>query len=104
VVGYGAPGFSNSGCYTEIAPIVGTGFIPQGLSSCTADTRALIEGTAGFWYRVYDGSKEKVNKGRAQWGIQYSYVDRNTWSGKNGLEPEGLDGMVFTSFRYYLPQ
>jgi hypothetical protein len=104
VVGYGAPGFSNSGCYTEIAPIVGTGFIPQGLSSCTADTRALIEGTAGFWYRVYDGSKEKVNKGRVQWGIQYSYVDRNTWSGKNGLEPEGLDGMVFTSFRYYLPQ
>jgi len=63
----------------------------------------LIEGTAGFWHKVYDGSKEKVNRGRVQWGLQYSYVTRQTWSGK-GLEPEGLDGMAFASFRYYLPQ
>src|SRR3984957_5806203 len=103
VVGYGSPAFSNSGCYSETVPPVANGFAPGGLSSCTADTRALIEGTAGFWYRVYDGSKDKVNRGRVQWGIQYSYVDRSTWSGKSGLEPEGLDGMVFTSFRYYLP-
>ncbi|HEY6766000.1 MAG TPA: hypothetical protein VI386_14645 [Candidatus Sulfotelmatobacter sp.] len=101
-VGYGAPLFSNSGCYTETVPPVANGFAPGGLSNCTADTRVLIEGTAGFWHRIYDGSKEKVNRGRVQWGIQYSYVDRSTWSGK-GLEPEGLDGMVMTSFRYYLP-
>jgi hypothetical protein len=103
VVGYGAPGFSNSGCYSETVPPVANGFAPGSLSSCTADTRSLIEGTAGFWYRVYDGSKDKVNRGRVQWGAQYSYVDRTTWSGKNGQEPEGLDSMVFTSFRYYLP-
>jgi len=41
-------------------------------------------------------------------GTQYSYVSRNTWSGTNsgktvGLQPGGLDSMVFTSFRYYLP-
>jgi len=37
-------------------------------------------------------------------------VTRNTWSGTGGLpsgsaglQPNGLDGMVFTSFRYYLP-
>jgi hypothetical protein len=36
-------------------------------------------------------------------------VTRQTWSGANSagapgaLSPEGLDNMVFTSFRYYLP-
>ncbi|MCU1300955.1 MAG: hypothetical protein JWQ87_1239 [Candidatus Sulfotelmatobacter sp.] len=102
-VGYGAPAFSNSGCFTEVSPL-SSGFVPGGLASCTADTRALIEGTAGFWHKFYDGSKEKVNRGRMQWGLQYSYVTRSTWSGKSGLEPEGLDNMFFTSFRYYLPQ
>lgn len=97
-VGYGSPSFNNSGCGTETAPINGSGFLPGSLGKCTADTRVLIEGTAGFWYRVYNGPK-----GRLQWGAQYSYVDRQAWSGLNGLQPHGIDGMVFTSFRYYLP-
>ena len=64
----------------------------------------LIEGSAGFWFKLYDGSKEKVNKGRLQFGPQFSYVTRNTWSGAGSPnEPHGIDGMVFTSFRYYLP-
>jgi hypothetical protein len=99
-VGYGGPTgstFANSGCYTETLPANGAGFLPGGLGSCTADTRSLIEGTVGFWYRVYNGPK-----GRVQWGPQFSYVNRDTWSGLGG-EPHGLDGMVFTSFRYYLP-
>ncbi len=80
-------------------------FLPSAvLRSCTADTRVIIEGTSGFWYRIYDGSKEKVNKGRVQFGMQYSYVTRNAWSGSSSPnEPHGLDNMVFTSFRYYLP-
>jgi hypothetical protein len=104
-VGYGSPLFSNTGCYSETDPQNGGGFLPGGLSSCTSDTRALIEGTAGFWYRFYNGPK-----GRLQFGTQYSYVTRQTWSGVGpagaghpGVTPEGLDGMVFTSFRYYLP-
>jgi len=104
-VGYGSPLFSNTGCYSETSPSLSGGFFPGGLSSCTADTRALIEGTAGFWHRIYSGPK-----GRLQWGAQYSYVTRQTWSGvgpagkgEPGVTPEGLDGMVFTSFRYYLP-
>src|SRR6266567_4279445 len=102
-VGYGAPSFNNSGCFTEAGPGSG-GFLPGGLgSSCTADTRVLIEGTAGFWYKIYDGSKEKVNRGRIQFGPQYSYVTRNTWSGALSAEPHGIDNMIFTSFRYYLP-
>jgi hypothetical protein len=102
VVGYGAPAFANSGCFTETGPGAG-GFLPGGLASCTADTRVLIEGTAGFWYRIYDGAKEKANRGRVQFGTQYSYVTRNAWSGAAGAEPHGIDNMVFTSFRYYLP-
>ncbi len=104
-VGYGSPFFNNSGCFTETAPSLGAtaGFNPGSLSKCTADTRALIEGTAGFWYRLYSGPK-----GRFQYGMQYSYVTRQTWSGTSltpgvGVSPEGLDGMVYTSFRYYLP-
>jgi hypothetical protein len=102
-VGYGAPKFSNAGCYTELPPTVNTGFTPTTLSNCTADTRATIEGTAGFWYRFYNGPR-----GRFQFGTQYSYVTRQTWSGITPTSapsgsPEGIDGMIFTSFRYYLP-
>ncbi len=102
-VGYGSPFFNNTGCFTETGPASG-GFLPGGLGGCTADTRVLVEGTAGFWWKLYDGSKEKVNKGRFQFGTQYSYVTRNAWSGSSSPNsPHGLDGMVFTSFRYYLP-
>ncbi len=102
-VGYGSRLFNNSGCYTELAPTVNTGFTPTSLSNCTADTRALIEGTLGFWYRFYSGPR-----GRFQFGTQYSYVTRQTWSGVAAAgagsgAPEGLDSMVFTSFRYILP-
>jgi hypothetical protein len=108
-VGYGAGGpgalgggFNNSGCFSETIPGSG-GFIPGSLSKCTADTRYVAEGTAGFWFKVYDGSKEKINFGRIQWGPQISYVNRETWSGAGGEQPHGLDTMIFTSFRYYLP-
>ncbi|MGD1022389.1 MAG: hypothetical protein ABR880_06380 [Candidatus Sulfotelmatobacter sp.] len=106
-VGYGSPFFNNSGCYTETAPSFGVtaGFNPGSLSKCTSDSRAVIEGTVGFWYRFYNGPR-----GKFQFGTQYSYVTRQTWSGigpagtgQSGVTPEGLDGMVFTSFRYYLP-
>jgi hypothetical protein len=104
-VGYGAPTFTNTACYTEVAPGSG-GFSPGSLgSNCTADTRALIEGTAGFWYKFYTGPR-----GEFRYGIQYSYLTRNTWSGNGGLpsgsgglQPGGIDNMVFSSFRYYLP-
>jgi hypothetical protein len=95
-VGYGAPGFDNSGCGTETLPGTG-GFLPGGLSKCAGQTRALLEGTTGFWYKPYNGPK-----GRFQLGLQYSYLTRNAWSGKGG-DPEAIENMIFTSFRYYLP-
>src|SRR6266852_1311404 len=103
-VGYGPPTFGNAGCFAETVPIVTTGFVPGSLAGCTADTRVVYEGSIGFWFKPYDGSKEKVNRGRIQWGPQFSYVDRHAWSGSGTPnEPHGLDAMVFTSFRYYLP-
>jgi hypothetical protein len=73
------------------------GFNPGGLSNCNGDTRNIIEGTIGFWYRFYSGPK-----GRLQWGPQYSYIDRNTWRGVGGT-PNATENMFLTSFRYYLP-
>jgi len=96
LVGFGAPTFANSGCYSEALPGSG-GFAPGTLANCTADTRALIEGTAALWYKFYQGPR-----GRFQFGTQYSYLTRNAWSGAGG-EPHGIDNMIFTSFRYYLP-
>jgi hypothetical protein len=97
-VGYGSPLFSNTTCSTEPLPGAG-GFSPGSFVSggCVGDTRVLIEGTAGFWFRFYNGPK-----GRLQWGPQFSYVTRNTWQGLGGT-PHAIDGMLFTSFRYYLP-
>ncbi|MGH9773566.1 MAG: hypothetical protein ACRD50_01310 [Candidatus Acidiferrales bacterium] len=97
-VGYGSPLFDNSGCNTEA---LGTGFVPGSPSHCTGDTRNVIEGTIGFWHRLYKG-----NRGTIQWGPQYSYVVRNTWSGVNGAKqaaPHAVENMVLTSFRYILP-
>ncbi len=100
-VGYGSPLLVNTGCGTEVLPTGGAGFTPGSLANCTGDTRNIIEGTFGFWYRFYNGPK-----GRIQWGPQYSYVVRNTWSGTTGGnsgQPHGVENMFLTSFRYYLP-
>jgi hypothetical protein len=105
-VGYGAPYFSDSSCYTETAPSSGSGFGFGSLgSNCTANTQYILEGTFGFWVRFYHGPK-----GRLQVGPQYSYLDRNAWSGSltsSGagpfVSPHGIDNMFMTSFRYYLP-
>ena len=104
-VGYGSPLFSNAGCGTETLP--GNQFAPGSLGSCTGDTKQLSEATLGFWHKLYKGPK-----GTVQWGAQYSYVVRATWSGlgstssgspTTGSAPHGIENMVFTSFRYYIP-
>ncbi len=105
-VGYGAPGFNVSGCYTEKAPSSPSGFGFGSLSNCNADTKSLIEGTVGFWVKAHNGPH-----GRLQFGPQYSYVSRNAWTGTYNAAstpviyaaPHGIEGMFFTSFRYYLP-
>jgi hypothetical protein len=95
LVGYGVESLNNSGCATEVVP--GGSFTPSSAANCAANTRNLFEGSAGFWYKAYNGSK-----GRIQFGPQYSYVKRMTWFGVGG-SPSTHENMVFTSFRYYLP-
>jgi hypothetical protein len=104
-VGYGAPGFNVSGCNTEKAPSSPSGFGFGSLSNCQADTKSLVEGTVGFWIKAHNGPH-----GRLQFGPQYSYVSRNAWTGTFNAStppiyaaPHGIEGMFFTSFRYYLP-
>jgi hypothetical protein len=100
--GYGSPYANNSGCSTEVSP-AGTG-TPGAGGTCAGDIRYIGEGTLGFWHRIYSGEK-----GRVQWGVQYSYLYKTGWSGSNGLtgttsvSPHAVDNMVLTSFRYYLP-
>lgn len=97
-VGYGAPTFANNGCFTETGPGSG-GFAPGALANCTADTRVVQEATLGFWYRFYNGPK-----GRFQYGTQFSYATRYAWSGSGTPNtPHGVDGMIMSSFRYFLP-
>ncbi len=93
--GYGSALNSNAACQTELLPTNQT--TPNG-GSCNADTRALWQANFGFWYRFYKGAA-----GTVQWGMQYSYTSRNTWSDTAGNQPQAIDNMLFTSFRYILP-
>lgn len=105
--GYGSPFANNSGCSKESPPSNSIGSSPFGTpssgGSCAGDTRVIMEGTLGFWYKFYQGPK-----GGLRWGLQYSYFSRNGWSGTNnaliiGPSPKAIDNMVWTSFRYYIP-
>jgi hypothetical protein len=93
-IGYGSELNNNTGCQTEAAPTNQTTPIS---GTCAADTRALWQANLGFWYRFYKGAA-----GTVQWGMQYSYTSRNTWSG-GGIQPQAIDNMLFSSFRYVLP-
>jgi hypothetical protein len=101
--GYGNVAANNSGCATEGVPV--NDFNPSSGSNCAGDIRLIQEPTLGFWYKFYQGPK-----GRFQFGVQYSYLTKSAWSGTGGvaaggraISPKGVDNMIFTSFRYYLP-
>ncbi len=98
--GYGAYTNNQAGCATEGIPAAGgNGFVPAGLAStCQVENRDVQEFVAGYWYDFYKGPK-----GRFRQGIQYSYNQRQVFSGVGATEPHGTDNMVFTSVRYYLP-
>ena len=101
--GYGSPFANNSGCSTENPPA--NQLTPSGGGPCAGDTRIIMEGTLGFWHKLYQGPK-----GGLRWGLQYSYFTKSGWSGNGGLPagtpgiaPKAVDNMVWTSFRYYIP-
>lgn len=110
--GYGSPLTNMSGCNTEPIPGSaaanqygggGAGFDPATPSNCGNQTKDVQEFTAGYWYNLYNGPK-----GRLRQGIQYSWFERDIWSGNGGATnpggvANGTDNMFWTSFRYYMP-
>ena len=83
--GYGNPAYVNTGCFAE-----------QATGGCSGNTRVVEQGTAGFWYKPWNGKS-----GRYQVGMQYSYTERKSFAGTKDLAPVANDSMVFASFRYY---
>lgn len=110
-VGYGSPLTNMSGCNTEPGPTTpanpgfggGTGFTPSTPANCGNQNKDVQELATGYWYDFYRGPM-----GRLRQGVQYSYFQRNLWSGAGGTTnpgggANGTDNMFWTSFRYYLP-
>lgn len=104
-VGYGSPLLDNSACLTPANPGYtgsSTGYYPG--SGCGAQNRNVQEFTMGYWYDIYKG-----DAGRLRQVLQYSYVVREGWSGAAvvtggpGVGAKGIENMIFTGFRYYLP-
>jgi hypothetical protein len=96
LVGYAPPTESNTGCFVEAAPTAGSGYAP-GSGPCVGATRDLVQGSAGWVYRLYSGPI-----GRLQYGVAYTYIVRNGWAGVGGA-PKATNNYVYTSFRYYVP-
>jgi hypothetical protein len=99
-VGYGSRLLSNAACLVDANPGynggASTGYAPGG--SCGAQTRNVQEITGGYWYDIYKG-----DHGRFRQGFQYGYAVREGWSGVGGIGAKGIDNMIWTSLRYYLP-
>jgi len=87
--GYGSPLVVNTNCAVEV--------VPTGGVACGAQNKNVWDVTGGFWYRGYKGPF-----GTLQYGMQYEYLRRSTWSGVGGA-PQGSDSGIFSSFRYLLP-
>jgi hypothetical protein len=106
LVGYAPITNNNTGCGTEVLPAAGTTigsagtapYDPSNPANCSGVTKDVIEGTAGFTYRLYSSPKY----GRLQYQMQYSYLDRQAWAGIGGA-PKATNNMIFTSMRYYIP-
>ena len=110
-VGYGSPLTNMSGCNTEPLPSItvtypnsGDGYTPSTPANCGNQTKDVQELATGYWYDFYRGPM-----GRFRQGVQYSYFQRNIWSGAGGTTnpgggAKGTDNAFWTSIRYYLPQ
>jgi hypothetical protein len=99
--GYGLPNANMSGCTTEGLP--GGTFTPATTGTCAGNNKDTWEVATGFWYNFYDGPK-----GRFRMGLQYSYWQRDLWSGAGGATNPGGNAMgkfngFWTSMRYYIP-
>ena len=93
--GYGSSNLMNSGCSTIGATQTAGGPANASLF-CQAQTQAVWQITPGFWAKLYDG-----NAGTLKTGLQYSYTQRNAFSGQNGVAPHADESIFMLSVRYY---
>jgi len=85
--GYGNSLYSNAGCDIEQPGAT--------LSiACTANTRTVVQGTIGGWWKFLKG-----DFGTMQTGIQYSYTHKTAFAGVGGT-PSADQNTVLMSFRY----
>jgi hypothetical protein len=113
-VGYaGITTQNNAGCNTQAAPTSNNGYSFSTGGTCTGATRYLAESSGGITYRFFNSP----TKGRFQMQLIYSYLDRMSWQGYIGSSyassvglgsqyfhgVQGVNNMVTTSFRYYIP-
>ena len=85
-VGYGSPLTNMSGCNTEplpsatVNPASAADWLYSGdARQLRGNTKDVQELSTGYWYNFYSGPM-----GRLRQGIQYSYFQRNIWSGAGG--------------------
>jgi hypothetical protein len=100
--GYGLYSANMTGCNTEAATTSGE-YSPSGTGTCAGNNKDVQEFSSGYWYNFYKGPK-----GTFRYGLQYSYITRNLWSGMGGTtnpggNAKGTDNIFETSMRYYLP-
>jgi hypothetical protein len=99
--GYGVSTVNNTGCNIENTVNSGSpapappATSTTALNLCNGVTGLVWQLTGGFWDRLYKGPV-----GTVQWGLQYSFTERELLEGIGG-SPKADDNMVFVSFRYY---
>jgi hypothetical protein len=99
--GYGLYSTNMSGCTTEGLPA--GSYSPGSTGTCKGNNKDVQEFSSGYWYNFYNGPK-----GVFRYGLQYSYIERDLWSGAGGTTnpgggAKGTDNIFETSLRYYLP-
>lgn len=82
--GYGGSNVNNSGCRTELSAA----------TTCGAQTRSLVNGSVGAWWRFLHGGY-----GTMLAGAEYSYTKRIAFHGVGGT-PKTDENAVFVSLRY----
>lgn len=94
-------GVANTGLYNP-ATANNSGCFTPGSANCTAPTEATLEGTIGFWDKVYEGAF-----GSLRFGLQYVYAEKQIFQGNANVASASLgspwfnDQMVYASMRYY---
>ncbi len=104
LIGYGPQTLNDTGCYNLPSGIATAGAGgTSGASNCASPTRYIQEAMGGFIYRVFDSA----TKGRLQYWVTYSYIQRNLWSGIGSATtptgPRATEPMIHVSMRYYIP-